>query len=889
MSDAVKQEFFRWVRSLNPESLDNTQIKLLNLLILHFDIIKPLGTAAGKRAKKICQLIQENHINLSESIPDLVENKSILQERADRIIELVIGPFRGFANKEKFNLDNKYAFIYGPNGSGKSSFCEGLEYALLGDIEEANSKRLKLQDYICNTEKKRADPPEAYTIRNNEKKRIPQDQALYRFSFIEKNRIDRFARLAAASPGKQKDRIATLFGLDSFSDFVDDFTDNFQNYIPIDPIKRKAFEDEQRDHIIDANRQVQIENDLKELESKIKTLAEELNQPEVTSLEDAESFLIGPDGISGKINQLLEDKAEQIPNDIDITLLDRLLPSVSKAQNLLVELKNDIAALHSNSSKINFKDLYSALTAISTSSDGTLSLCPACKTPLSQVEVNPFTNARYELTKLEDLAKLQARIPSNSRSLSGMVKEIRNLLQTIKNDAKNAYLQEQPFPVLTEFEYTDIEAIPLWSQKLQQELESFSQAQQLVKTTKAAIQKYNSELEKKRTKRLAIDNEITKYQKFNNRRADLTSGRKHLFDERAKVDAKITLFKECNSEKFAQVEAEKKAIEVNKQFLESYKTIISNLKEYRNQLPHELSSGLAERVKEYYNIINAHDPEFEKLKSLYLPKNAGEKINLTFVGENTTKDALHVLSEGHIKVLGLSVLLAKNVYEKSGFIVFDDIVNAIDDDHRSGIADLLISHPDFSNRQQIITCHGEQFINKLEHKLGASRVSKEVNRYQFYPVDSITERGVMPSIGDAKHYLVQAREQFDRNSLKDAATKCRQAVESLSETLWKKLGREKNINLSVKMRAPGAKPDLYSIVGSLTKELKCIDQESVSFKAFLELKEKYPWSILNKGVHEQSDLPEFERTDIQSVMQLIETLEKEILSMKFETVVSMKQ
>ncbi|MCI5121185.1 MAG: chromosome segregation protein SMC, partial [Candidatus Electrothrix sp. AUS4] len=201
MSDAVKQEFFRWVRSLNPKSLNSTQIKLLNIIILHFDIIKPLGTAAGKRAKKICQLIQENYINLSESIPDLVENKSIPQERADRIIELVIGPFRGFAKKEKFNLDNKYAFIYGPNGSGKSSFCEGLEYALLGDIEEASSKRLKLQDYICNTEKKRADPPEAYTIRNNEKTRIPQDQALYRFSFIEKNRIDRFARLAAASPG----------------------------------------------------------------------------------------------------------------------------------------------------------------------------------------------------------------------------------------------------------------------------------------------------------------------------------------------------------------------------------------------------------------------------------------------------------------------------------------------------------------------------------------------------------------------------------------------------------------------------------------------------------------------------------------------------------------
>lgn len=155
-------------------------------------------------------------------------------------------------------------------------------------------------------------------------------------------------------------------------------------------------------------------------------------------------------------------------------------------------------------------------------------------------------------------------------------------------------------------------------------------------------------------------------------------------------------------------------------------------------------------------------------------------------------------------------------------------------------------------------------------------------------MDSIAERGIKPSTGDVKHYLVQAREQFDRNSLKDAASKCRQAVESLSEMLWKKLGKEKNINLTVKMRAPGARPDLYTVVGSLTKELKNIDNNSVSYKTFSKLKKDYPWSILNKAVHEQGNQPEFDRTDIKSVMQLIEILEKEILSTKFTTTASTK-
>jgi DNA repair exonuclease SbcCD ATPase subunit len=64
------------------------------------------------------------------------------RQKFDRITEMKIGPFRGFATNESFTFDKKYTFMYGPNGSGKSSFCEGLEYALLGGIEEADAKRI---------------------------------------------------------------------------------------------------------------------------------------------------------------------------------------------------------------------------------------------------------------------------------------------------------------------------------------------------------------------------------------------------------------------------------------------------------------------------------------------------------------------------------------------------------------------------------------------------------------------------------------------------------------------------------------------------------------------------------------------------------------------------
>lgn len=154
MSQAVKQEFFRWIRNLNAGSLCDAQKKLLNTFITHFDTLAPLGTAGGKRAKMISKLIQAQHATFCATLPDINLNQTTTSERANRITELEIGPFRGFTSKEKFILNKKYAFLYGPNGSGKSSFCDGLEYALLGDIKEAAAKRITLPDLYPQHRKK---------------------------------------------------------------------------------------------------------------------------------------------------------------------------------------------------------------------------------------------------------------------------------------------------------------------------------------------------------------------------------------------------------------------------------------------------------------------------------------------------------------------------------------------------------------------------------------------------------------------------------------------------------------------------------------------------------------------------------------------------------------
>ena len=179
-----------------------------------------------------------------------------------------------------------------------------------------------------------------------------------------------------------------------------------------------------------------------------------------------------------------------------------------------------------------------------------------------------------------------------------------------------------------------------------------------------------------------------------------------------------------------------------------------------------------------------------------------------------------------------------------------------------------------------MTCHGETFINKLEHKLGASLAGKHVKNYRFIPVDTVTTRGVQVSIGNSKHYLLKAIESLKKSNLKDSATDCRRAVESISYQLWKKLDKRLKVNLKVTMRAPGVQPDLATVVDSLIKELGKIQGVEELHENLSSLKAKYSWSILNKGVHEDEGQPEFERNDISELIKLVQNIEEDVSSFK---------
>lgn len=396
------------------------------------------------------------------------------------------------------------------------------------------------------------------------------------------------------------------------------------------------------------------------------------------------------------------------------------------------------------------------------------------------------------------------------------------------------------------------------------------------------ITDFNLKLESKRKLKASTDNELVKYQEYKNICDEIISNEKSIAKEKTKLEGKVKQFNDSHEQLIKEIKSQNEQIKLNQQFVDSYTKLISNLKKYRDALPSSLASGLSQLSVEFYNIINSHDQDFEKIDSLTLPTKPKQEITLKFKGSYENHNALNILSEGHIKILGLSILLSKVVEMKLGFIIYDDIVNAIDDEHRDGVAELLLNHSILKNKQHIITCHGEFFIHKLEQKLGVSRSSKEVNTFRFIPSDMNEMRGVKVITGDSKHYLLIAKHACDVDDRKKVAGSCRQALEAISQTLWKKIGQKLNVNLSVKMRVPNGSPDLASVIDGLIKEVNKISNSDELLANLKSLKDKYSWSLLNKGTHEQENLPEFERSDVLELFQLISSIEEGVLNLKIE-------
>jgi hypothetical protein len=146
------EQFVTWLHQPDNQTPPDVR-RFANLALAHFDEIAE--TSRQRNQRSLVSRARASIAQTSDAPPDI---QGVTFDGAwpwRRLRHMTLGPFRGFRTPESFDLHKRVILFYGPNGSGKSSFCEGLEYGLLGAVEEAEAKRIDGQTYLVNIQRVR--------------------------------------------------------------------------------------------------------------------------------------------------------------------------------------------------------------------------------------------------------------------------------------------------------------------------------------------------------------------------------------------------------------------------------------------------------------------------------------------------------------------------------------------------------------------------------------------------------------------------------------------------------------------------------------------------------------------------------------------------------------
>ena len=873
MSEIVGREVKRWSETL--EELNEYDITLVNILLKHYeDLIEAGGTAGGKRANKIVEYIGEKQGVCDKTIETLSFGSEINTKKIKKLNVLEVDSFRGFSVSRTFNLDKQYVFLYGPNGSGKSSFSEALEYGLLGIIEEADANKIKLSTYIKNTATKKGKKPTiTCTYEDGSEDEAIIDYDAYRFAFVEKNRIADFSHISVLNSKNQNERIAALFGLSAFNEFVQGFTTNFdEKYLTTSSVTEKLFEEKKLSRDFKEKQLQESKDELNRIKDLLVEEIAKLKKQEITEVDSALDYLDNP--TTGVLTVKIAERDKLYVTPIPVEYIKNFI-------NYILELQKNLKTVNENRNKlsdmalqVNYKNLYEIISELEETTS-----CPACGTNLAIAERNPYKYAKEQLKTFTEIELIQKKINEAAQNARDNIREILDFISGNKEFIKLLQIKTDN---MVSVELEDIrmyvDAVSKWFEFCE-ELKGFDKivAQNKIEEYNKAANKSNSEYDQQVAELSAVRNALVTLKTQMNEKEQIIR----------RFQKEIKEFDEQSEDTIKKIQAEKRICEFNVKIVEAYNKIIGSLVNYNNELPRQIAQDLEQKIVDYYNTINQNDADFEKIEELILPDATSDKMHITFA-DGSTSEALQVLSEGHIKILGLSILLAKAVHDNLNFIIFDDIVNAIDDDHRNGVADLLMNHVDFANTQIILSTHGDQFIFKLQDKLGQKRVKENAIVYKFIPADSLEERGVIVEYSDSKTPLMAAEEKYNKNETKDAASKCRQAMECVAYNLWNLIAKSSDAMISVGMRSPKSLPDLSSIVDGLIKKtgkIKGMEDINAELKS---LKEPGNWRVLNKGTHYEDEQKEFERTDVKCVYDHLVKLDDMIRNVKIANIAETK-
>lgn len=866
---SILAEYQRFLAALAVRPVAEDVRRIANLVLHHLPHLAEVGATRRARSTRLAPIAVQHLHATSFDLPAFRDIEAAVHPLG-RVHELRVGPFRGFMRPETFDLSRSIALVYGANGTGKSSFCEALETALLGSISEAQVKRVDHRTYCNNARLRRHVPPVLTSVNGTEPPTpVQPNEEVYRFCFIEKNRIDDFARIAARTPGDQRQLIATLFGVDQFADFVRGFNPSLDEDLNL--VGQQAQELVARRAQLAAAEQTIQEHAarLEHLALQEAALAASL-YPNSTYSAICD-WLLGTETQKGRLAyvQACLDAPPPVVYGVTAAGLSVLLDEAYRVSETWLA---STAELTRRSGEVSYKQLYEAVLQLADSVPGA---CPACGTELKDVAENPYERASAGLEQLAELAELQRRSKEQWEALqeamrglhAAMTKALWAISALLPDQLQRAALPELPQAFKGDW-------LQVWMDDqrrawqallaLCNEVECADEQARVLQEQRCALAEerqrldgFRIEIERARTLRAA--NEIQ-------------------FQEARDTVAR---FDEANQELIAAAATEEPIVQTHHRVKLAYDGFLAELRSYLEGLPAQLLQGLGQNARDLYNSFNRDDPPADLLNALWLPLAENRKIELEFAGEPGVRyDALVILSEGHIRCLGLAILLAKNFAENCPVVIFDDVVNAIDDEHRNGIWRTFFEDGLLDTKQVILTSHAEEFLLRIQQELGAAR-AQEIKLYKFLPHQGEHELRV-DSNPPSKNYVLQARQAFEVNDKRDALRFARSAIESLTDRLWTWMGRQGDGRIELKLAGPKSPWELNNKCSKLRSELRRRPNPPAGLVSSLAALDallgvnggSIEWGYLNGGTHDSQRDGEFDRATVRTIVDAISSLDQ---------------
>lgn len=871
----ARQDFERFIRWLQQ---DNDQVpepvrRFANLVLANFDAVAATARQHNNRSQLLARLARADLAQTSAELPPLREAVAPGAWPWVRLRHLTLGPFRGFREPQGIDLSRRLVLCYGPNGSGKSSLCEALEYALRGSVEEAAAKRIDQARYLANIHAGRfVEPTLTGTDSEGNEVQVRSDEDAFRFFFVEKNRIDNFSRIAASTPARKTDLIATLFGMDQFNDFASHFNESMDAVLTL----------ETRQQIALAGRRqaLRVDESTRDTETDKLRVEDQAASDYAAAYQDRLTFdglcgLVGSDEAPGRLQELDAKLISLPPAIIGITrnrLAQAYARADAEAERALLELRN----LQARRSQVSFRDLFAAVQRLRNEHPDR---CPACLTPLDQVTSNPFDRADAELVELQEIALLEANAQQASetateasRTLRAELRKIEAFLQMVEeaDSLVGTYVSGLPEVPNTldwwKAVHTSGEEECGATPSLEQILEVADRGEgQDVRSRQAIDARSADAIEQRR---------------LNDARvwiAEYRTRRRRIVQDAAEARTRIAQWEEANAVLIQQADREAQANLRDRPVKEAYDRFRNQIERFRDHLPGMLMADLNANAMELYNEFNYMDRDEDKLAALQLPMTAEGVIEIAFRGTPERRiNALAALSEGHIRCLGLAILLAKAQSVRAPLIVFDDAVNAIDHDHRAGIRAAIFESDRFRNTQIVVTCHSQEFVKDVENCLPRD-VRRDCLQYALRHHDGNHQPRLNPDVGSA-NYLTRARQAMERHDCRDALSFARKALEMFMNKAWKWMESHRVGNISIQIEGPTREPQLRALCEALRTHLRGLNMFNHASKdtllqclnTILGIPEQnLVWQLLNKGTHEEPNRDDFDVQHVELVLRVL--------------------